>query len=235
MTTRVVLEPAWILHARPWRDTSMLVEALSRDHGRVGLVARGARGPRGRWRALLQPLQPLLISWSGRGELGTLSACEAAGPALVLRDEPLMSAWYMNELSLRLLQRNDAHPPLFSAYGEALSGLERAPAVSLRLFEKRLLDTLGWGASYDHANDDGSAVERGRRYGFAADRGVLAQGPGDIEVDGATLLALAAEELTEAQATGEARVLLRIALTEHVGARPLHSRELLKEWRARRR
>lgn len=234
-TTRITLEPAWVLHARPYRDTSLLVEAFARDHGRVGLVARGVRSARGRWRGLLQPAQPLLLSWSGRGELGTVSGCEPAGPALPLQDEALMSAWYVNELLLRLLQRDDPHPPLFATYEETLNSLAMRPAAALRVFEKRLLDELGWGASYDQACDDGSAVVGGRRYGFIPDRGVLADAAGEIEVEGATLLAIATETFDDDAVLKEARKLMRTALEPHLGGRPLHSRELLAEWRARKR
>ena len=128
MSARVALAPAWVLHARPYRDTSLLLEALTDEHGRVGLVARGVRGPKGRWRGLLQPLQPLLLSWSGRGELGTVAGCEAAGPAVVLRGEALLSAWYLNEVLLRVLQRNDPQPAIFSVYGAALAALATEPA-----------------------------------------------------------------------------------------------------------
>ncbi len=229
--TRITLEPAWVLHTRPYRDTSSLVEALTRDHGRVGLVARGVRGPRGRWRGSLQPFRPLLLSWAGRGELATLTACEADGQALPLRDEALLSAWYMNELLMRLTQRNDPHPPLFAAYSESLTRLAERPAAALRLFEKRLLDELGWGASYDHACDGGSAVVGGKRYGFVPDRGVLESGAGEVEVSGETLLAIAAERFDDESVILEARMVLRCALEPHLGGRPLHSRELLHRWR----
>lgn len=231
MTTRVVLEPAWLLHVRPWRDTSVIAEAFTRDHGRVGLLARGVRGPRGRWRGLLQPLQPLLLSWSGRGELGGVSACEPAGAAVILRDEALLSAWYVNELVMRLVQRHDPHPPLFNAYGTALHELANDPATALRRFEKRLLDALGWGASYADAGDE--AVVAGRRYGFSPELGVVAAGSGRIDVDGATLLAIASEDFSDPERAVEARGVLRVAITAHLGDRPLQSRELLKEWRKR--
>ena len=194
---------------------------------RPGLLAR--------WRGLLQPLQPLLMSWSGRGELGTVSGCEAAGPALTLRDEALLSAWYLNEVLLRVLQRNDPQPAIFSIYGDALAALTVAPspAASLRVFEKRLLDALGWGPSYGHAADDGSEVVAGRRYGFAPERGVLAAGGGDIEIDGAALLALAREDLSDPAEAAGARRVLRAALAPHLGDRPLETRLLLKQWRQR--
>ncbi len=232
--SRVSLEPTWVLHTRPWRDTSLMLEALSRDHGRVGLIARGVRGPRARWRGLLQPLQPLVLSWSGKGELSTLSGCEADGPAVPLRDEALMSAWYLHEVLLRLLQRNDPHPPLYAAYGTALRGLASGNPSALRVFEKRLLDELGWGPSYDHASDDGTPVDPQRTYGFSPDRGVLAQSNGDIQVRGAVLLALAHEQFPDAQLVKEARRVLQLAIEPHLGGRPLESRALLRQWRDRR-
>lgn len=236
MTTRVALEPAWVLHARPYRDTSLLVESLTRDHGRVGLVARGVRGPRGRLRALLQPLQPLLMSWSGRGELATLAACEGAGAAYALRDEALLSAWYANEVLLRVLQRGDPQPTVHESYGRLLAALAAGadPAATLRVFEKRLLDALGWGAAYDHLAADGAPVEPGRHYGFAAERGVVAAGAGEVDVDGAALLALAHEDLSDPAVAADARRVLRAALAPHLGDKPLETRTLLKAWRARR-
>lgn len=229
-TTRVALEPCWVLHARPWRDTSLLVEVLARDHGRVGLVARGVRGPRARFRGLLQLAQPLLLSWGGRGELKTLSGCEADGPAVPLRGDALLSLWYMNELSLRLLQREDPHPALFATYTEAIHGLSAGSPGNLRVFEKRLLDELGWGPDYGRAADDGSEVVAGRSYGFSADRGVLAAGGGEVAVEGATLLALAQEHIDDPVLAHDARRLLRVALDAHLGDRPLQSRELLRQW-----
>lgn len=229
---RITLEPAWVLHARPWRDTSLLLEVFTRDHGRVGMVARGVRGPRGRYRGLLQPLQPLLLSWSGRGELKTLAGCEAAAPVVMLRDEAMLSTWYLNELLLRFLQRDDSHPALFAAYGEAVHGLAGGAPAALRLFEKRLLDELGWGADYDRVADDGSAVKADREYGFSPERGVVNDG-GLVRVSGATLLALAREEIDGAAVLRESRRLLRAAVDAHLGGQPLRSRELLRQWRRR--
>ena len=236
MNASVALEPAWVLHTRAYRDTSLLVEALTRDHGRIGLVARGARGPRGRLRGLLQPLQPLLLSWTGRGELMTLTAAEAAGSAHALRDEALLSAFYANEVLLRVLQRGDAQPTVFEIYARTLAALAAgaSAAPTLRVFEKRLLDALGWGAAYDHVAADGTPVAPDRRYGFAPEVGVVAAGAGAVDVDGAALLALAHEDLSDAAVAADARRVLRVALSPHLGARPLETRALLMDWRKRR-
>lgn len=122
---RVELQPAYVLHQRAYRDTSVLLELFTPEYGRVGLVARGARGARARWRGLLQPFQPLLISWTLRGELGTLTAAEARGGALTLTAARIASGFYLNEILLRLLARHDPHLELFGWYDSTLRGLAR--------------------------------------------------------------------------------------------------------------
>ncbi|MGH8444249.1 MAG: DNA repair protein RecO, partial [Solimonas sp.] len=145
---RVTLEPAYLLNRRPYSDSSLLLEAFTREHGRIGLVARGARGAKSKLRGLLQPFNPLLLSWNASGELATLTAAESAGPALVLAGERVFYGWYLNELLLRLLQRQDAHPALFEAYALAvqqLPGEAEHAQDALRLFEKALLAEIGYG------------------------------------------------------------------------------------------
>ena len=134
--------------ARPLRETSLLIDALTRDHGRVGLLARGVRAARSRFsRAALQPLTPLNLSWSGRGELSTLTAAEPAGNALHASGETLLCALYLNELVARLLPRNDPHPGVFEEYLTTFARLagDYAPAWTLRRFERDLLGHLGYG------------------------------------------------------------------------------------------
>ena len=146
---RVELEPGFVLHHRPFRDTSLLLEVLSMEHGRVGLVARGARGPRSRLKGLLQPFRPLLLSWQLRGELGTLTAAESAAVSAPPPSggERLLGLYYLNELLLRLTARLDPHPGLYQGYAAAVAALadQAALAPELRRFEKRLLDVLGYG------------------------------------------------------------------------------------------
>lgn len=226
--SRVTLESGWLLQVRPWRDTSLLIEGLSRDYGRVGLVARGVRGPRGRWRGLLQPFHPLLLSWSGRGELATLSGAEPAGPAYTLRGETLLAGYYANELLLRLLARNDPHPELFDAYTRVIAGLQPGgEQAALRIFEKRLLDALGYGLSLHHTADTGEPVDAGLRYRFDPVRGPLAGTGGNTDVGGSTLLALAGEAFDDPVQLREARGILRNALDAHLGSRPMRTREML--------
>ncbi|HJT97690.1 MAG TPA: DNA repair protein RecO, partial [Rhodanobacteraceae bacterium] len=146
-------QPAFILHARAWRETSLLVEAFTRDHGRVGLVARGVRNPKSRLsRSSLQPLQPLLLDWSTRGELGTLIQAEQAGTPWRLGGDALIAGMYVNELVLKLSSRNDPHPRAFAAYTECLARLaeETDIAWTLRRFERDLLADLGYALLLTH-------------------------------------------------------------------------------------
>ena len=148
----VLLERGFVLHQRPYRNTSQIVECITASHGRVGLVARGSRAGRGARRALLQPFSPLRLSWTRRGELGTLTDVEADGPSAALAGESLLAAYYANELLLRLLARGDPNDSIHSCYSDCLSHLAASSNVprALRLFELRLLRALGYGLELDH-------------------------------------------------------------------------------------
>ena len=223
---RVQLEPGYLLSVRPYQDSSLLVEAWTRGHGRVGMVARGARSPRSRTRALLQSLQPLLISWTQSGELGALSGVEAAGPPLPLSGERVFYGWYVNELMLKLLQRHDPHPHLFDTYALTLAQLADDHAErALRVFEKRLLEELGYGLQLP----DDLQPELHYRYDWA--EGPLPSAEGDSTYPGASLLALAAEALDAPRALIDAKRLLREALAHQLGGRALETPALLRELR----
>ncbi len=227
---RAQLEPAWVLSLRPYRETSALVELFARDAGRIGLVARGVRSGRARSRGLLQPFQPLLASFSDRGELGTLGALEAAGAPVPLRGEAVFSGWYLNELMLRLLPRRDPHPRLFGHYAEALGALAGAAAgAALRVFEMRLLTELGYGLQLPEP------VEPDAWYRWDADQGLRLAEPGPSSYRGASLRALAQESLETPESLRDARRLLRAALRPHLGDRQLRTPEMLRSLRAARR
>ncbi len=236
MTVRVNLQPAYILHARPYRDTSSILEAMTPEHGRISLVARGARRTTrgGSNAALLQVFTPLLLSFSGRGELRTLCGTEAAGPAKSLRGEKLFSALYVNELLVRLLHRHDPHPLLFAAYGNTLDDLVDAAQVetALRRFELTLLDELGY--SFDLCIDghSGEAVHPENWYHLHSEYGLIARGD---ELDarrpafvGADLLAMDAGQWGQGSVLKTAKRLLRLALAAHLGDAPLKSRDLFR-------
>jgi len=233
MTARVDLEPAFLLHRRPWRETSALLEVFSREHGRVGLVGRGARRPRSALRAALRAFTPLLLSWSGRGELATLRAVEVTGHIVELERDALPGGLYMNELVMRLTHRHDPHPSLFEAYREAVVNLASARPVAdtLRRFEKRLLEAIGYGLSLEHDARSGQPLVREDRYVYHREEGpVRAEGAcGDaVEVSGATLLALAAETPLTPHEQQEAKRLMRFVLRAHLGERPLATRGLFR-------
>jgi DNA repair protein RecO (recombination protein O) len=166
------LEPAWLLHHRPWSDTSRIVDLMTRDHGRVTLFAHGARRPKSPHRALLRPFVPLLVSWSGRADGGTLTAAEAGGTAPAISAQRLFSGFYLNELLLKLLPKEDRHESLYEAYGEALAALAGAnEQPALRAFERVLLEELGYGLELAHEAGSRRPVEADRYYQFEAGRG----------------------------------------------------------------
>jgi len=233
---RVERQPAWVLHARPWRETSLLVEVFTREHGRVGLVARGVRGPRAQpLRAALQPLQAITLDFQLRGELAQLRQAEALGPGAGLQGDALMAGFYLGELVLRLAPRLDPLPGLFDAYGAAVAALAEAAGPAdlgwvLRGFERRLLEELGIGL--DWAIDaTGEPVDPAARYrldpedGALRDRGAARAGT----LRGATLLAFAEGERPDAEGLRELRDGLRGLLAHHLGPRGLASWGMLGE------
>jgi DNA repair protein RecO (recombination protein O) len=230
--TRVSLEPAWILHHYPYRDSSLLLEVFSHEYGRIGLIARGARSAKGRWQNQLQMLRPLLLSWNMRGELGTLTGVDSRGGMDVFPGRQVLCACYLNELLMRLLTRHDPHPELFGAYEDALLMLGSAEEPALRLFEKRLLQALGYGLLLDYEYDSGDAVQTGSLYEYRMEKGPVrcgqAAGNG-VFLQGASLLALHAEDLQDAQACREVKHLMRAALALYLGERPLRTREVLRQ------
>ena len=234
---QIVLQPAFVLHRWPYRDTSLLVEALTPEQGRLGLVARGVRSRRSRWQGLLQPFQPLLLSGAGKGELLTLTLAEEAGRPLPPPPARWLSGLYVNELLLRLLPRHDPHPGLFAAYQAVLEALTgpAAEEVALRIFEKRLLAELGYGLLLDAEADSGAPIVAERVYHYVLERGPCSLAPtaGGILISGKSLLALRQENLADAGVLREAKRLTRAALGVYLQGRPLRTRELLAALRRR--
>lgn len=232
--SRVSLQPAYVLHHRPYRDTSVLLEAFTRDHGRVGLVAKGVRTSKSRMQGLLHPFRPLLISWVGRGELVTLTSCESAGPAGRIEGRLLMSGFYVNELLLRLLQRHDAHPALFDSYATTLLALENSAQEqrALRIFEKHLLQEMGYALVLDHQADTGESLAPEKIYSYQLEKGPLSYDelrPQGIPIHGGSLLSLASEDLDDPLSLREAKHLMRASLSVYLGDKPLQSRKLLND------
>lgn len=228
---RVQLAPGYLLHHRPWRDTSRILEIIARDHGRLTLFARGVRGPRSRLAPILQPFRPLLLSWSGRGEAAQLTGAEAAGESLPLPSPALMSGFYLNELLLKLTTRHDPHPELFDDYHHTLETLKAGAPLerSLRLFEKRLLENLGYGLLLGSEAQSGQAVGADAYYHFSPAVGLV---PAVAEVTGVvsgrSLLSLEREELETPEALEDARRVLRAALGQCLEGRELASRTVAR-------
>jgi len=230
---RVDLEPAFVLHARSWRETSLLVETFSRSHGRLGMIARGARRPKSRMRGLLQPFMPVLLSWRSRGELATLTGAETGGIVLPPAGSALIVGFYLNELVLRFLHRHDPEPTLFDHYRAALDAISQGndPEPVLRIFEKRLLQAAGYALELEREARSGLAIEPDASYRYTTDAGPEPWSDGTdtgVCVRGTTLLALAREDLADRRALREARRLLRSIIDEHCGGRAFASRSL---WR----
>lgn len=220
----------WVLHARPYRESSQLVELLTDAQGRVGVIARASRGSR---RAVvLQPLCRYRLGLTGRGELRRAQGIEPAGPAALLAGRPLYAALYVNELLVRLLHRDVPLPGVFEAYGATLAALEAGGELEsvLRLFEKRLLDELGYGHRYAWTLDD-SLVEPDRDYAFDPDSGVFVAAPGLPAAQryrGSALIALEQGIFSSPEDLRDAKRLMRRALAPHLGDRPLASRALFR-------
>jgi DNA repair protein RecO (recombination protein O) len=228
---RVALAPGFVLHQRAWRETSRVVEIWSREHGRLGLVARGVRRPRSPFRSLLQPFTPLLLSWTQRGELGNLTGLEAAAPAVLLQGRPLMAGFYLNELLMRLLPRQDPHPGLYDHYAAALQCLALRPvAPVLRIFEKHLLTAMGYGLSLTHVSAGDAPVEPGERYRYDLEAGPLPaqERAAGLLISGRALLALHTEALDDADDLKAVKRLLRMALERHLDGRGLKTSNVMR-------
>lgn len=228
---RVSLQPAFVLHHRPYRDTSALLEIFTPEFGRVGLVARGLRSAKSRLQGVVQPFRPLLVSWSGRGELATLTGCEANGALVRLDGARVLSGFYLNELLLRLLHRHDPHPALFECYAQTLHLLQQPDMEqrALRIFEKHLLREIGYALMLDHEAESGVPIEPGQAYNYHLERGPLRYRAGvsaGIRMQGSSLLALLHETLHDTASLRESKHLMRAALGLYLGSKPLQSREL---------
>ena len=227
-------QPAFVLHNYPFRETSLILEAFTRDHGRIGLVARGARRPRSSLRGLLLPFQPLLLSWAGRGELHTLMKAEWLGGYAPLRGQALICGFYLNELVLKLLPRADPHDGLYSIYEHALAGLAAGadqPSV-LRRFEIGLLRELGYAVVLDREVEKGAPVARERSYVYLVERGpVGANGaPGNgVELSGQTLIDMQSGNFTSAVTQQQSKRLMRTLINHYLGDQVLHTRQLLRD------
>jgi len=226
-------EEGYVVHTYPYKETSLIVEAFTRHFGRVALLARGARRPRSAMRGVLLSFQMLRFSWSASAELGTLRSAEWSGSLRPLRGRGLMCGFYLNELLLRLLPREDAHEALFDVYGEALSGLSAGGniAATLRRFEKRMLAELGYAPLLDR-DTASRPIDPERQYVYELERGPVAGNgtrSGELVVSGRTLLDVAADDYGRDETRDEARLLMRALIAQRLQGRELHTRVVLQD------
>jgi len=229
---RVDHEPGYVLHTYPYKETSLIVETFTRRFGRVALLARGARRPRSAMRGVLLSFHPLRLSWSGSADLANLRDAEWAGGIPLLGGRGLMCGFYVNELLLKLLPRDDPHESLFDVYAGALAGLaSQEVSAVLRDFEKRLLAELGY-APLLETDSASHPIDPERMYNYEPDRGpVPANGSrgGQVVVSGRTLLDVAAGDYARAETRDEARALMRALIGERLHGQSLHTRSILME------
>lgn len=226
---RVQEEPAFVLHAIPWRETSLVVELLTRDHGRVACVAKGAKRPASKLRGVLTAFQPLHVAFTGRHELRTLTAADWLGGMAAPQGDALLCGFYLNELLVRLLPRDDPHPALFDGYAQALVALGLGDAIeaTLRRFEWLLLREIGY--ALDLARDaEDRPIEPDRRYALLPGRGFLATDAAeDGGYAGGTLRDIADERYDSARTLAEAKRLTRSLLARHLEGHVLNTRQIL--------
>jgi DNA repair protein RecO (recombination protein O) len=228
---RIEQQPAYVLHSRPYRETSLLLECLTREHGRLGVVARGVRGERARLkRAQLEPFQPLALALLMRGELATLTALETVGTPLRLSGDAGLSGLYLNELVVRLTERQDPYPLVYDAYARTLGRMASGESLawSLRRFERDLLEAIGYGLQLQFDADSGEPLMPDAYYRYAVERGALRCAAGSARaLRGSDLLALDQDRMPDNEGLKSLRDLVREVIRFHLGGGELRAWRVL--------
>lgn len=228
---RVQLAPGYILHHHPYRDTSRILEVLTRDAGRMSIFAHGVRGPKAKLASELQPFRLLLLSWSGKGDAPMLAGAESSPDQGTMPPACLMSGFYLNELLLKLTHRHDPVTGVFDTYHATLEALKHGAPLEpcLRIFEKRLLDLLGYGVELDVDARSGTGIEPDAYYHFRPAYGVFPAAEGAAgALLGASLIRLAREEVETVRELDDAKRLLQAALAHCLEGRELTTREVAR-------
>lgn len=228
---KTALNECYVLHRRAFRESSLLLEVFSRQHGRLPLVHRGARKVRNKQHSI-QPFQLFLFSWSGRGEIATIRRHEGVGPAVLCRNSDYLCGFYLNELLYRLLHRHEPHAELFTAYDHCLralgNGNDQGQEQELRYFELELLNSLGYGPTLEH-DANGKELLAGEQYSYLPEEGPVPGGYGaGCTVSGDTMRKLARREALDEVALGEAKRLMRSLLQYQMQGQELASQALYK-------
>jgi DNA repair protein RecO (recombination protein O) len=237
MTTsrRVEQAPAWVLHHRPFRDTSRILDILSREHGRLSLVARGSRAAKSRLRGILRPFTALSLSWVSRSDLGTLTGAELTQAPLTLSGDALMSAYYVNELLLKLLHKHDPQPGIFDIYSDVINELAAGSDVagSLRQFEMELLRMLGYELNLQHDAESHEELVADQYYDYRPGQGPVpvTDSHGNRGFTGAELIAISKQDFEQKDVLRNAGRLLRDVVAYHLDGKELKSRKVMMELR----
>jgi DNA repair protein RecO (recombination protein O) len=236
---RVQQQAAYILHHRPFRDSSQLLDIVSFEHGKLALVARGSRGAKSRLKGVLRPFMPLSLSWIQRSDLGTLTGAEVRGAPLQLTGDGLLSGYYVNELLLHFLHRHDPQPELFRAYESTIRALAAAGSVAgcLRQFEIELLRQIGYALSLDHEAGTEQPLQPDAHYEYRFEQGPVRvqRDSGDMVFAGAVLTAIGARRFEQPDVLRAANRLLREVIAFHLQGKELKSRKVLLDLHRRRR
>lgn len=233
MTTqrRIQQHPAFILHHHPFRDSSQILDIISREHGKLSLVARGSRGAKSRLRGILRPFMPLSLSWFLKSDLGTLTGAEVNGAPLSLSGDALLSGYYVNELLLHFLHRHDPQPDIFDLYARAIQSLAATESIAacLRHFEIELLRQIGYALNFDHESGSQQALQADQNYEYRVEQGPVAvnKTEGPLVFSGAMLGAIGAKEFYDSGTLRAASRLMREVISFHLGGKELKSRKVL--------
>jgi DNA repair protein RecO (recombination protein O) len=228
---RILGQPGFVLHSYPYKETSLIVDLFTRDFGRIGVVAKGAKRPYSKLRGALQTFQPLSTSWSGKSELRTLIDAEWVGGMLPLEKNSLLCGFYLNELLVKLLARDDPHPALFDQYVSTLNQLaHNEPAQTvLRKFERALLKETGVAADLSRSTSTRAPVEAGSDYVVDPERGPRPARDSDSwpVVTGKTLIDMENDDYLDPATQVQSKQLMRFLLAHQLGGAPLNTRQIL--------
>jgi DNA repair protein RecO (recombination protein O) len=235
---RIQNEPAWLLHHRPFRDSSQILDILSLDQGRLAVVAKGSRGAKSKLRGILRPFLPLQLSWFIRSDLGTLTGAEMNGAPLSLSGDALLSGYYVNELILKLLHRHDPQPEIFAAYSRTIERLAGGKEVAayLRQFEIELLRILGYALNLDHDTQTTEPLRPQQQYEYRVEQGLVpvSDREGPMVFRGAEIDAIRNQQFADPAVLKNAGSLLRNVIAYHLDGKELKSRKVLKDMRNRK-
>lgn len=230
---RVQLQPAYILHHRPFRDSSQILDIVTQDHGKIAVVARGSRGGKSKLAGLLRPFLPLRVSWVAKSDLGTLTGAEANGAPAGVTGDAMLSAYYVNELMLNFLHRHDPQPEIFALYRQVLEALVMSTAIAaaLREFELEFLSLLGYAVNLTQVSGGSESIDSMKHYEYRMEQGLVAvsREQGSRVFSGATLRAIAEHRFDDADVLRAANRLMREIIAFHLGGKELKSRKVLKE------